>query len=1046
MKTSWLDTFKTPGSIYRGAPFWAWNGKLDPVELRRQIRLMKQMGLGGFFMHARVGLDTAYLSKEWFDAVRACVDEAGKQEMQAWLYDEDRWPSGAAGGLVTRHPEYRARRLTIRLLPPGTTVKRTAQTLAVFVARIDGATARDVRLVPAGKAPAAVAGETILHCFVETEACSDWFNGQTYLDTMNPAAVKAFIRVTHEAYRKQVGQAFGKRIPGIFTDEPDIRVALQELRGDPPGVQLSWTDRLPAVFRKRYGYDLLPRLLELAFDVEATPVSQARYHYHDCVTHLFVDSFSRQVGDWCGRNGIQFTGHLMCEDSLSSQTDRVGDCMRFYEFMQAPGMDMLTENWRIFATAKQVSSAARQFGRPWRLTETYGCTGWDFPFAGHKALGDWQVACGINFRCQHLSWYTMQGEAKRDYPAAIFYQSPWWNLYGKVEDYFARVHAVMTRGTEVRDLLMVHPIESAWLATRRPTSADPARAQIDQAFLETTDVLLGAHLDFDYGDEELLSRHARVVRSKGRVELRVGRAVYRSVLVPAQITMRQTTLNLLKRFRAAGGTVVFAGRTATHVDALASDAVVQFASGGVRVDAPGAALVEALAPTTRRVSISDAEGREITAALYMLREDRENFYLFVCNTGEDFVAGRKQNAFASLARDRRLAFPDVRIRGFAEAAGQPVVLDPETGNTAGADAAKTAAGWEIRTNLPALASRLYQIPKRAAKSAPALRPVLQPARSETLDQGAWTCRLSEANVLVLDRCAFRIGAEAWQPATEILRVDYAVRQALGVKGRGGAMVQPWARPVPAHPRTTPLTLEYSFTVEQMPSGDLFLALECPELFSIRLNGAPVESEPACGWWTDRSLQKLRLDPTALRLGRNTLQMKTTFAETCSGLEIAYLLGNFGARVDGAEITLTTPVASLTLGDWCGQGLPFYAGHVAYHRMIQPQPAAGERVFVCVPEYRGVGVRVLVNGQAAGIIGWEPNEVEITHLLDGTPAELVIEVLGHRRNSHGPFHINTKWPAWTGPGEFKCDAERWFDGYQLVPCGLMQPPRIDVRRV
>ena len=90
-------TFKSPGSEFRGAPFWAWNGKLEPEELRRQVRVMHRMGLGGFFMHSRVGLDTAYLSDEWFECVDACIDEAEKLDMQAWLYDEDRWPSGAAG-------------------------------------------------------------------------------------------------------------------------------------------------------------------------------------------------------------------------------------------------------------------------------------------------------------------------------------------------------------------------------------------------------------------------------------------------------------------------------------------------------------------------------------------------------------------------------------------------------------------------------------------------------------------------------------------------------------------------------------------------------------------------------------------------------------------------------------------------------------------------------------------------------------------------------------------------------------------------------------
>ena len=60
-------------------------------------------------------------------------------------------------------------------------------------------------------------------------------------------------------------------------------------------------------------------------------------------------------------------------------------------------MDLLTEHNREYETPKQVASVARQFGRRWRLDEIYGCTGWDFPFLGHKALGDWQAALGISF-------------------------------------------------------------------------------------------------------------------------------------------------------------------------------------------------------------------------------------------------------------------------------------------------------------------------------------------------------------------------------------------------------------------------------------------------------------------------------------------------------------------------------------------------------------------------------------------------------------------------------------------------------------------------
>ena len=56
------------------------------------------MGFGGYHMHVRSGMDTPYLSPEFMSLVHACVDKAESEHMLAWLYDEDRWPSGFAGG------------------------------------------------------------------------------------------------------------------------------------------------------------------------------------------------------------------------------------------------------------------------------------------------------------------------------------------------------------------------------------------------------------------------------------------------------------------------------------------------------------------------------------------------------------------------------------------------------------------------------------------------------------------------------------------------------------------------------------------------------------------------------------------------------------------------------------------------------------------------------------------------------------------------------------------------------------------------------------
>ena len=1027
-----LSEFASPPSPYRGKPFWAWNGKLEESELRRQVRVFQRMGLGGFFMHSRVGLDTAYLGKEWFQGVRACIDEAKKTGLEAWLYDEDRWPSGAAGGLVTKNPKYRQRHLKVDRFENPKDFKWTSATLAAFTARVGGASAAGVQPLKKGaRVKALDAGQSILAFSVEVEKPSPWYNGYTYLDTLSHEAVRQYIRVTHEAYRREVGKSFGPLVPGIFTDEPNY--------GWLPDTAVPWTAKLPAVFRERYGYDLVAHLVELFYDVDGQAVSRARWSFADCITFLFVDAFSRQIGEWCAKNGLLFTGHVLAEETLRSQTICVGSCMRHYEHMQAPGMDLLTERSRQYATAKQVTSAARQFGWKWRLSEVYGCTGWDFSFESHKAVGDWEAALGINLRCQHLAWYTMLAEAKRDYPAAIFYQSPWWEMYRTVEDYFARLTVAMTRGLEVRDLLVIHPVESMWTLRKIGWLKDEATSAYDRMLDELGDSLLQEQIDFDYGDEELLSRHARVAKAGDAAPtLRVGKAAYKAVLVPPLRTMRSTTLALLKKFAAAGGTVVFAGAVAGHVDALPSPAVAEFAATCAKAPAKGKAVADAVA-IARRLTITDPAGAAIAPALYLLREDKNALYLFIVNTSHLPRTGGVDDV---LARDRRAAFPDVRIRGFAGCKGAPVELDPTTGKTCAAEASAQGDGWEIRTSLPRLASRLFVIPKKAGPAAAPRPKALRNVAAETLAPARWDIALSEANNLVLDRPRFHIGKGAWQGPEEILRVDSKVRDALGIAHRGGAMVQPWAQEKPRSAKKVAVSLSYNFEVQALPSGDLDLAIEKPERYRVAVNGAAVATDAECGWWVDKSLRKLPIDPALLRVGANEITLECSYDVTHPGFEVVYLLGDFGTAIDGTKVAITAPPTSLTVGDWVGQGLAFYSGSVAYRQTIRPKVGPGQRLFVRVGDYRGAAVRVLVDGKSAGVIAWEPPELDITDAVAGREqADLAVEVIGHRRNSHGPHHLSEKWPTWTGPGEYVASGDRWFDGYQLVPCGLMAPPQL-----
>jgi len=1042
MNKELIRQFSNPTAEFRGAPFWAWNGQLEAFELRRQIRLMKTMGLGGFFMHSRVGLKTPYLSREWFDCVRACVDEARQLNMKAWLYDEDRWPSGAAGGIVTENPRFRMRSLVMEEMDSVAGLRRDAHVIAVFRVRLQGSTMLAMERLTTRSRPRLNRGEKLLVFRVEVQPCSPWYNGQAYLDTMNPLAVRKFLRVTHEAYRREIGTEFGKTVPGIFTDEPHHgRVCSQK---DECHTSCPWTDRLPAVFRRRYGYDLVARLPELFFDMAGQPLSAVRYHYHDCITHLFVEAFARQVGEWCRQHGLAFTGHVLEEDTLSSQTNSVGSCMRFYEHMQVPGMDLLMEYNRIYDTAKQVASVARQFERRWRLTETYGCTGWDFPFVGHKALGDWQTALGINLRCQHLAWYTMEGQAKRDYPAAIFYQSPWWQLYTKVEDYFARIYAVMTRGEEVRDILVIHPNESMWTLTRKGWLDDPAVHALDRMLVALRDSLLNQNLDFDYGDEELLARHARVISRNGQALLQVGKAEYCAVVVPSQRTIRGTTLALLRRFRQSGGAVVFAGSAPEYVDARPSRQARELAAKCIRAPARGAELARTVAQVARRIAIVDASGRQLPALLHLLREDADAAYFFVCNTGHTPAQLKADNNDPTMVRDRRNAYPDVRIRGFDGCEGVPLLADPETGAFFTARAVRRGAGWEIRTSLAPLQSRLFIVPKK--KTEQNFPPLHDPKTllCQKLPDEPWEIKLSESNVVVFDRPTFQIDEGPWRAADEILRVDTAVRKHLGLEQRGGEMVQPWVRSTRGTARTATVRLRYVFHMKAVPSGELFLALEAPQTFTIAINDHPVNGDLECGWWCDRSLRRIPVDQGMLRLGENILQLTCRYHAEHPGLEMVYLLGNFGVRLRGDEITIASPPTSLRFGDWCRQGLPFYAGSVTYLKTIRPSLARSERLFVSVPEYRGVAVRVLVDGVAVGLVAWEPNEVDITDCVHGGPLRLGLEVVGHRRNSHGPFHHGKKWPRWTGPETYVNYDPAWMRRYQLVPCGLMAPPRLLVK--
>lgn len=1016
-----MKQFKSPGPDFRGAPFWAWNAKLEPEELIRQIRLMKEMGLGGFFMHARVGLNTEYLGKEWFECVKACIAEAEKLGMNAWLYDEDRWPSGAAGSFVTREDRFKQKELYPELLENMEQSCGEGNTLAWYAVRLDGMKMISFHRIENPSETVLPPGGKLLRCCWRYAEKSSWFNGETYLDTMNEDAVKRFVEVTHEAYRREIGGKFGKTVPGIFTDEP----CYNHHAG---AMNLPWTVSIPERFQEKYGYDLLDFLPELFFESDQE-VSRTRWNYYDLLTSLFVNAFSRTIGEWCGRNHMKMTGHVLAEDSLSSQTVCVGSAMRFYEFMQAPGIDLLTEHWNIFNTAKQCVSVARQLGRKTRLSETYGCTGWDFPFAGHKALGDWQLALGINLRCQHLAWYSMSAEAKRDYPASISYQSPWFRRYRSVEDYFGRLGSIIAEGEEIRDILMIHPIESCWsIRYRAAEEVTEEIRKLDSEFIGATNRLLSENLDFDYGDEELLSRYAS---ADGEL-FKVGQAQYKAVLIPELKTIRSTTLKLLDAFADQGGKICCLGKAPEYVDAVRSDEAKKVFAKFQPVTREND--TEELSKTARRVSMTGPDGTQVKPLLYRLAETEDAVSLFICNVGIEFSDHYMAEC---LVRDRKLSFPSVDVTLEMPERGQIYELDPADGTIHAVEARYENGQYHFHTFFEELGSRLFLITKEPVGDVLPAKKHTANRILKTLPVDGWHVRREESNVLVLDHAAYSVNGRKHSGRSYILKIDDELREMLGKAPRGGAMVQPWLREQHAPEKTLDAVLEYEFECESVPAEDCRLAVEHPELYSIKVNGVEL-NQSRTDWWVDIVLRCLPVPARLLKKGKNVITVASKYHENLPGLEAIFLLGEFGVR---NEVLISLP-QTLSCGDWCEQGFPYYAGNLTYERKLGELPPSG-RISVNVPEWCGVALGISVNGGDEIFLPWQPYKADITDQLrrDGSD-RIEIKVYGHRRNAFGPFYLKEKWPQWTGPAQFKMYevTER-----QLVPCGLIGAPVLETEQ-
>ncbi len=529
-----VEKIRRNSPAYGSIPFWSWNDKLEEGELRRQIRDMKNLGMNGFFMHARGGLETEYLSDEWFDCINACVDEAKKLGMEAWSYDENGWPSGFAGGELLKDKKNFALAVEHK---NGPFPAIDDDIIAVYRINGDGTFTR---------ATEDVGDPEYLILYKRYD--------ESYVDTLDGTITDKFIAATHEEYKRRIAEedfGTGKAMPGFFTDEP------QYYRWGNP-----YSNTLPDAFRKTYGYDILDKLPAVFFDFDGA--DKFRYDYYYLIHKLFVNNFIKKIYDWCEANGAEITGHAVEESSLGGQMMCIGGVMPFYQYEHIPGIDYLGRGIADDIAPKQLGSVCAQLGRKKAISEMFGCCGWDVSPTELRRIAELQYAGGVNLMCQHLYPYSERGQRKRDYPLHYSEHNPWQAKMKDFDIYFANLGATLAEGEEYAPILVIHPIHGAYCKYKKNTDS---LNEIEGKFFELSRLLGENQIPYHYGDEWMMSDMAEVSGDK----IKLGRCTYSAVIVPFTYSLDHTTVEILKKYIENGGKVWMFADVPPYIDGETAD-------------------------------------------------------------------------------------------------------------------------------------------------------------------------------------------------------------------------------------------------------------------------------------------------------------------------------------------------------------------------------------------------------------------------------------------------------------------------------------------
>ena len=535
-----------------GTIHWAiWGGPQTREKILADLERLEAGGTYVVMINASRGLQPKYFSPEFLDLIKFTVAECKRRGMKVWLEDDAGYPSGMAGGLISaEHPELGMQALvadarysvaagqTLMIpVPPDTVgiLASTRQSRRTVVLPLPA----DGRLVWTAPNPGQSEVVFVRHVYRSSptryvnraDGTYDKDSLYSLIDYLDPEATRTYLHLIHETYEKIVGDELGKTILGFRGDEPDYT-------GFMP-----WTPKLLATFQRIKGYDLQPYLAQFFAPAFTPEVLRAKADYWDVWSAMFSENFFKPQEDWCKARHMEYMVHLNHEElmlDLSRGEDLIrneGSFFRAMHYVGVPGVDNLNQIGPgiVADFPKLAASAAHVYGRP----QVWNEEGGGLNQAG-KFVADYNFVRGVNFlQIRGLTNPPGDNPAMPDPAAAIAW-------------YVNRASYLLASGRPAAQVALFHPTDSLWLGDQ----------EADDVTVKLVTELLEHQIDFDQIDADSL---ATVCTLEGGGLRNLSGSVYRAVIVPTSTVIDERVLARLRAFAAAGGKVVFVGRTPTLV-------------------------------------------------------------------------------------------------------------------------------------------------------------------------------------------------------------------------------------------------------------------------------------------------------------------------------------------------------------------------------------------------------------------------------------------------------------------------------------------------